>query len=98
MPAAPAGDGAVAHAAQAKASPMAASCRNRTTGIVDRRTPRTPVRGAGSAGGDDDDVLERGTIGLERVAACRRRVEVKRLAVTLSQHGFVEGRRHTATR
>src|SRR5437588_3232015 len=37
--AASAGDGAVAHAAQARPSPMAASCRNRTRGILDRQAP-----------------------------------------------------------
>src|SRR5437660_5448781 len=43
MLAAPAEDGAVAQAAQAITSPMAASCRNRTRGILDRETPRRPL-------------------------------------------------------
>src|SRR3989440_4687438 len=50
MLAAPSEDGAVAHAAQAKTSPMAASCRNRTRWILDREVisarlvlPRSPA-------------------------------------------------------
>src|SRR2546421_2104761 len=40
-------DGAVAHAAQARTTPLAASCRSRTTGILGGQTQRRPPKADG---------------------------------------------------
>ena len=77
---------------------MAASCRNRTRGILERQTPRSPLRLEGSAGGDDDDVLEYGAVYLERVAPGCRRVQVKGIFLPWIDHMFVEGGAHPASR
>src|SRR5712664_282834 len=69
MLAAPVGDGAVAQAAQARTTPMAASCRNRTRGILERQSCLPPLRFERSGGRQDDDVLERGAVQLKRIAA-----------------------------